>query len=55
MEIMINTLTPEVFLELYRSVGWEPPCIEQVSQALKNTIMKEKGNTKKTGFDGVLL
>lgn len=38
MEIMLNTLTPEVFLELYRSVGWEPPCIEQVNQALKNTI-----------------
>ena len=38
MEIRINTVTPEVFLELYRSVGWEPPCIEQASQALKNTI-----------------
>lgn len=38
MEIRINTLTPELFLELYKSVGWEPPCIEQVRSALKNTI-----------------
>ena len=38
MEIRINTLTPELFLELYESVGWEPPCIEQVRIALQNTI-----------------
>ena len=38
MEIKINTLTPELFLDLYKSVGWEPPCIEQVRIALKNTI-----------------
>ena len=38
MEIRINTLTPELFLDLYRSVGWEPPCIEQVKAALKNTL-----------------
>lgn len=38
MEIQINTLTPELFLDLYRSVGWEPPCIEQVRTALKNTL-----------------
>lgn len=37
MEIRINTLTPELFLDLYKSVGWEPPCIEQVRIALKNT------------------
>lgn len=37
MEIRINTLTPELFLELYQSVGWEPPCIEQVRAALQNT------------------
>lgn len=37
MEIGINTLTPELFLDLYRSVGWEPPCVEQVQTALKNT------------------
>ena len=38
MEIRINTLTPELFLALYRSVGWEPPCIEQVKTALQNTL-----------------
>lgn len=37
MEIRINTLTPELFLDLYKSVGWEPPCIEQARIALKNT------------------
>lgn len=38
MEIKKNTLTPEIFLKLYSSVGWEPPCIEQVTTALKNTL-----------------
>ena len=37
MEIKRNTLTPELFVELYQSVGWEPPCIDQVRIALKNT------------------
>ena len=38
MEVQINTLTPELFLQLYTSVGWEPPGIEQVAQALENTV-----------------
>lgn len=38
MEVKMNTLTPELFLDLYQSVGWEAPCIEQVRAALKNTI-----------------
>ena len=38
MEIKTNTLTPELFLALYKSVGWEPPCIEQVRTALNNSI-----------------
>lgn len=38
MKIEINTLTPEIFLELYSSVGWEPPCIGQVRVALLHTI-----------------
>ena len=38
MGIRVNTLTPELFLALYRSVGWEPPCIEQVQTALQNTL-----------------
>ncbi|MBQ7501813.1 GNAT family N-acetyltransferase [bacterium] len=37
MEIKINSLTAEVFLELYTSVGWEPPCLEQIITALKNS------------------
>ncbi len=38
MEVRVNTLTPELFLELYTSVGWEPPMIDQVETALKNTL-----------------
>ena len=38
MRVERNTLTPEMFLELYSSVGWEPPCIEQVREALAHTI-----------------
>ena len=38
MEVRVNELTPELFLELYTSVGWEPPMIGQVSAALKNTL-----------------
>lgn len=37
MNIEMNTLTPELFLNLYVSVGWEPPCMEQVKAALQNT------------------
>lgn len=37
MKIEINTLTLDLFLELYTSVGWEPPCREQVERALQNT------------------
>lgn len=35
MEVKMNTLTPELFLDLYTSVGWEPPTLEQVKEALK--------------------
>lgn len=38
MEVQVNALTPELFLELYTSVGWEPPCTAQVKMALENTI-----------------
>lgn len=38
MEVKMNTLTPELFLDLYTSVGWEPPTLEQVKEALKNTM-----------------
>ena len=38
MEIRKNTLTPDLFLELCRSVGWEPPCPEQAEAALRHTL-----------------
>lgn len=39
MEIRSNTLTPELFLELYSSVGWETPGKDQVEMALKHTLV----------------
>lgn len=39
MEVKINKLTPKLFLELYTSVGWETPVIQQVKEALKNTLV----------------
>lgn len=38
LTIEINSLSPERFLKLYTSVGWEPPSIGQVQKALENTI-----------------
>lgn len=38
MQIKINTLTTDLFLSLYQSVGWDPPCREQVEAALENTL-----------------
>lgn len=38
MEIRINALTTDIFLELFTSVGWEPPCREQVETALENSM-----------------
>lgn len=38
MEIRINTLTPELFLDLYKSVGWDAPCMEQIQTALEHTL-----------------
>ena len=38
MRIEINTLQPDVFLRLYRSVGWEPPGHEQIETALKHSL-----------------
>lgn len=38
LEVRMNVLTPELFLELYKSVGWESPCVEQVCAALENTL-----------------
>ena len=38
MTVITNSLSAELFLQLYTSVGWEPPVIEQVQTALENTI-----------------
>lgn len=38
MTVKTNELSAEVFLQLYTSVGWEPPAIGQVQKALENTI-----------------
>ena len=38
MRIEINKLDAELFLSLYTSVGWEPPCKEQVVKALDHTM-----------------
>ena len=38
MELKANDLTADVFLDLYTSVGWEPPCIEQVKTALHGSV-----------------
>lgn len=46
MEVKINALTPELFLQLYRSVGWEPPGQAQVEMALEHTLASF------TAFDG---
>lgn len=37
MRIVKNALTAETFLALYASVGWEPPCMEQVRTALQKS------------------
>lgn len=38
MEVKTNILTAETFLMLYSAVGWEPPGIEQIRIALKNSL-----------------
>ena len=38
MKVIKNALTPELFLKIYTSIGWEPPCMEQVKTALANTV-----------------
>ncbi|MGN0598217.1 MAG: GNAT family N-acetyltransferase [Ruminiclostridium sp.] len=40
MNIETDKMTPELFLRLYTSVGWEPPCAEQAAAALSNSFAK---------------
>lgn len=59
MAVKTNELSAELFLQLYTSVGWEPPGIEQVQKALDNTIAtftafdseKAVGFYQKHGFE----
>ena len=37
-KIAVDTLTADVFLSLYRAVGWEPPGRDQVKRALSNSL-----------------
>lgn len=37
VRIEINTLTADLFLQLYATVGWERPGSEQVRRALQNS------------------
>ena len=39
MEIKRNWLTASSFLQLYRSVGWEAPGMDQVERALAHTLV----------------
>lgn len=38
MTVRANILTPALFLELYRCVGWEAPGMEQIETALNNSV-----------------
>lgn len=39
MNVKNNTLYPELFLELYRSVGWEAPGLDQITIALEHSFV----------------
>lgn len=38
MNVKINTIYPELFLELYRSIGWEAPGLDQITMALEHSL-----------------
>lgn len=38
MTVLNNKLTPELFLELYQSVGWDAPGLDQITMALENSF-----------------
>lgn len=38
MKIQVNTVSTELFLKLYRCVGWEPPGRAQVEAALAHSL-----------------
>ena len=38
LRVELDTLSADLFLEIYTAVGWEPPCREQVAAALERTL-----------------
>lgn len=38
MTVQNNKLTPVLFQELFQSVGWDSPCMEQIETALNNSV-----------------
>lgn len=38
MTVRYNTLTPRLFLELFQSVGWEAPGLDQIETALRGSV-----------------
>lgn len=38
MTVQTNQMTPELFLVLYQSVGWEAPGLDQIERALEGSI-----------------
>ncbi len=38
MTIQINTLSPDLFLQLFRSVGWDAPGLDQIEKALEGSL-----------------
>lgn len=38
MTVQTNQMTPELFLLLYQSVGWEAPGLDQIERALEGSI-----------------
>ena len=38
MTLYCNALTPELFLEIYQSVGWEAPGLDQIERALQGSL-----------------
>ena len=38
MTVQTNLLTPKLFLELYQSVGWDAPGLDQIERTLENSF-----------------
>ena len=38
MKVKINVVSPELFLEIYQSVGWEAPGLDQIERALQGSL-----------------